>query len=67
MKNLFPLIKKEIRIEINGVSVSRGNQLLFKNLTSDIIWCANSSAAPAVKRILLIPNLIKIVSSPTPL
>ena len=36
MKNLFPLIKKEIRIEINGVSVSRGNQLLFKNLTSTI-------------------------------
>lgn len=36
MKNLFPLIKKEIRIEINDVSVSRGNQLLFKNLTSTI-------------------------------
>lgn len=36
MKNLFPLIKKEIKIEINGLSVSRGNQLLFENLSSTI-------------------------------
>jgi heme exporter protein A len=36
MKNLFPLIKKEIKIDINGLSVSRGNQLLFENLSSTI-------------------------------
>ena len=36
MKNLFPLIKKEIRIEIDSLSVSRANQLLFENLTSTI-------------------------------
>ena len=36
MKNLFPLIKKEIKIEINGLSVTRGNQLLFENLSSTI-------------------------------
>ena len=36
MKNLFPLIKKEIKIETNDLSVSRGNQLLFENLSSTI-------------------------------
>jgi len=34
MKNLFPFIKKEIKIEINNLSISRGNQVLFNNLTS---------------------------------